>query len=117
MADGIRRKIKHDPAYLETLRSLARANSSKPGHMEKMRAASPPETLWLKALPSVTPEVRARAARTFSERCMAWCPRELRDEYRRLVTSKKLTAAQARQIILAQHEKNMAAFRRKLEAA
>lgn len=117
MAEGIRRKIKHDPAYLDTLRGLARANSSKPGHMEKMIAASVKAETWRKGQASLTPEIRAKGGRTFSDRYMAWCPRELRDEYRRLTGSKKIPAAQARAIILDQHEKAMAEFRQKLGAA
>lgn len=52
-----------------------------------------------------------------AEKRLGWCPHELRDEYRRLVDAKNFPPAEAREIILAQHEKNMADFRRKLGAA
>ncbi len=117
MADGIRRKIKHDPVFLETLRGLARANSSKPGHMERMVAASVQAQTWREGLANVTPDSHAKSGRTLSARRMAWCPPELRDQYRWLTATKKMKAAEAREIIIAQHEKNMAEFRRKLEAA
>lgn len=116
MAEGIRRKIKHDPVYLEKLRSLARANSSKPGHIAKMVEASVKAETWRVGQAALTPESYAKAGRTFSARYMAWCPPELRDEYRRLTGSKKIPAKQARAMILEQHDKAMADFRRKLSA-
>jgi uncharacterized Zn finger protein (UPF0148 family) len=61
-----------------------------------------------------TPENRLRAARTCSERRLGWCPPELRDEYRLLITRHKVKAAEAREIILRQHETDMARFRRSI---
>ena len=61
---------------------------------------------------ALTAEAIAHRGRKISDQRMAWCPRELRDEYRHLVRSKRLPAAEARVIILAQHEQDMAKFRR-----
>lgn len=44
---------------------------------------------------------RAHAGRKRTETCLAWCPPELRDEYRHLVRSKRLPAAEAKATILA----------------
>ena len=114
---GGEKKIKHDPLYLEKLRSMARSISSKPGHMQKMLEASLKAETWRIGQAAMTPESYAKAGRTLSAKCLAWCPPELRDEYRRLTASKKIPAKQARAMILEQHEKAMAEFRRKLGAA
>lgn len=60
---------------------------------------------------------RERSGKRRTETLMAWCPPELREDYRRLVYSCKMSAAEAREIILAQHDKDMRDFRRKLAAA
>lgn len=62
---------------------------------------------------SRSPECLKRIGRSRTETLLAWCPRELRDEYRRLLR-KRVKAAEAKEMILAQHEKDMAAFRRRL---
>lgn len=114
--DALRRKIAHDPAYLESCRDRARKMLG-PKQREAAREASKRSGAWRVAAAAITPEHRAKGAKRLSEQRLAWCPRELREEYRRLVYTKKVKAAEAREIILAQHEKNMAAFRRKLKAA
>lgn len=58
------------------------------------------------------PAILERRARSQSNTKMAWCPRELRAEYKRLVRTKKLPASEARAIILDQHERDMQTFRR-----
>jgi len=117
MVDGLHRKMKEDPIYLEKLKANARKNAAKPGNLEKMIEAGKRAETWRIALAATTPESYKRAGRTLSENRMAWCPRELRDQYRDLTVRKKIRAPQARAIILAQHEKNMADFRRKLGVA
>lgn len=62
-------------------------------------------------------EASVRGGKTLSARKLAHIPPEYRDEYRRLVDSKRMTAKEASAIILAQHNKDMADFRRKLGAA
>lgn len=65
-----------------------------------------------KAAIAADPTVLERRARSQSNTKMAWCPRELRAEYKRLVRTKKLPASEARAIILDQHERDMQTFRR-----
>lgn len=63
-----------------------------------------------------TPEARARRRQSMSDRKLSWCPPELRDEYRRLRRKKNLPASEAREIVLAQHERDMARFRERFAA-
>jgi hypothetical protein len=49
-----------------------------------------------------SPEVRKAAGRKTSEKRLAWCPAEHRDEYRTLIRAKGIPAAEARRIIEAQ---------------
>ncbi len=56
---------------------------SKPEHQAKSQA----------------PEAKRRAAAAQSDTKLAWCPRELRPEYRRLQVEKGLRAAEARAVI------------------
>ncbi len=46
-----------------------------------------------------SPEARAKAASATSDARLSWCPRERRAEYRAMVRSKGLTAAEARAAI------------------
>lgn len=73
--------------------------------------------LWEIGQASLTPQSRERAARTLEEKRLGHIPKELRGEYRHLVNNVRCSADEACAIILAQHEKNMAEFRRKLGAA
>lgn len=114
---ALRRKIALDPVYKQQCQERGRKQCATP----KMRAAATEAAkrsgAWRKAAAAVTPEDYARAVKRSAETRLGWCPAELRDEYRELVYRRKFKAAEAREIILAQHEKNMAAFRRKLGAA
>jgi len=67
-----------------------------------------------KARDGCTDESRKRGGKTHSARCLAHIPPEYRDEYRRLIKYKRLTANEASSAILAQHAKDMANFRKKL---
>lgn len=115
---GIRRKIKTDPAHVARLRERIIAAGKLPQAVEARRNSMKMCRVWERARggpPAGSPE-RIRAGQRQSETKMAWCPRELRDDYRRLVHSKKIPAAQARGLILEQHERNMAKFRRSIGA-
>ncbi|WP_158512713.1 hypothetical protein [Sphingobium sp. SYK-6] len=57
---------------------------------------------------NVTPEAIAKRVRTFRARKLSWCPPHLRDEYIRLMVNKHIPAAQAREIILAQWDADLA---------
>jgi hypothetical protein len=117
MTESLRRKIQSDPAYLERLRTLARANSSRPGHMEKMHEGRDRAKPWIKALAAVTPESYLKAGRRSADTKLAWCPPEYRAEYHRLTNAKRFTASEAKAMVLDQHAKDMAEFRRKLKVA
>lgn len=113
-----------DPEFqAKRLAGLRSAAALQPGTEQRRRAgrksaqkrmANPFYTAWLKNLvknvvqpASQTAEARAKrddaaAGRKISERKLSWCPVEYRSEYRRLVVSKGIKAAEARQIILAQ---------------
>lgn len=56
-----------------------------------------------------TAEELAIAAKRQSARKLSWCPPALRDEYRALVRSKRIPAAEARQMILAQYKRQIGA--------
>lgn len=107
-AEGIRRKFK-DPEHLAKMQRIARRNGQKarcdPAYAKQLseRGKILAETV-LKS-----PEVRARtmskasralAGRAIHEFHMGWCPVEYRDHYRRLVRSKRMPAADARQATL-----------------
>lgn len=72
---------------------------------------------WEKTPPEALAKWQKSGVIAARERHLGWCPHELRNDYRDLRVKKGLSATEAREIILAQHEKNMAAFRRKLGAA
>lgn len=70
---------------------------------------------WRDAIAAAsTPENRRLAAQSWTERRLGWCPPELRDHYRELLTRRHVPAAEAKEMILAQHEKNMREFRRSI---
>lgn len=116
MTAGLRRKMQSDPEYMQRVIALARANVARPEHRQKLTEAARRSGAWRKALAATTPESYLLAARRAAETKLSWCPPEYRDEYRRLTSTKRMRAHEAKAIILAQHEKDMAEFRRKLRA-
>lgn len=116
MTAGLRRKMQSDPEYMQRVIALARANVARPDHRQKLTEAAKRSGAWRKALAATTPESYQLAATRAAETKLAWCPREYRAEYRRLKDTKRMRAHEAKAIILAQHEKDMAEFRRKLSA-
>lgn len=116
MTAGLRRKMQSDPEYMQRVIALARANVARPEHRQKLTEAAKQSGAWRKALAATTPESYQLAATRAAETKLAWCPLEYRAEYRRLKDTKRMRAHEAKAIILAQHEKDMAEFRRKLSA-
>ncbi|KTF68662.1 hypothetical protein ACNFJ7_02100 [Sphingomonas sp. HT-1] len=51
---------------------------------------------------SNSPEAKRKAGAARTERTLGWCPAELRDQYRQLCASQRLSAAEARRIIEAE---------------
>lgn len=111
---GLKRKLAQDPIYREQCKARALKNCASETLRTAAKEASKRSGAWRKALAAVTPEDYKRGAARCAETKLAWCPPELRDAYRELMYRKKFKAAEARQIIMDQHEKDMAAFRRKL---
>ena len=113
---GMKRLFARDPVYLDEVRQRARSLIANGIGREARREAAIRINLWGLARGNQTPESRAKAGRSISATRLAWCPAELRGEYKRLVRSKKIPAAEARVLILEQHEKDMVEFRRKIAA-
>lgn len=118
-AAAIREKHKLDPTIRLRIAAGVKAFiAGSPEEQERRRNEPHLKDMHIKGVAAARhPEVLARRARTISEMRMAWCPKELREEYKYLTRIKSLRHAEAKRIILAQHEKNMADFRKSLEAA
>jgi len=113
---GIRWGMMEHPERKEAMRARLREVAQLPHATEARRARALEMRLWEKGhacIPAGS-EARKRGGRRRSETVMAWCPAELRQTYRELVYRKKLRAAEAKEIILEQHEKDMREFRRSI---
>lgn len=108
--EGWRLKMLADPAFLEAKReSMARARRCQDPEVNRRRIME--SRLWERAYVAITPETRARAGRSRTNSTLAWCPPELRDDYRRLLHRNDMNAASAKAAILDQHETNMRRLR------
>lgn len=103
-----------DPSQKERMRAIAERNLRTPKATEARRRAAQASGAWRKALAAVTPEDRRIAGARSRATKLAWCPPELRDDYVFLVKRRGWKAAEAREIILRQHETDMARFRRSI---
>jgi hypothetical protein len=100
-----------DPVYVAEHRARLQASVAKasqdPAFIERRRAHGLRQYRDCLSRPDVQakahgPDARKRAGRATSETRLAWCPVELRAEYRRLIRSKLIPAAEARRIIEAE---------------
>lgn len=82
--NGTRKRLATDPAFVEFRREQGRALGNRKLGMTHHGAGS---------------ALRAANGRKSSETKLAWCPIEYRAEYRRLIKSQNLKAAEARPII------------------
>lgn len=114
---GLQKKLMEDPIYREQCRQRALKNCQSPKLREASRQAAIRSQAWRKAAAAITPDDYRRGAQRGADTKLAWCPAEYRAEYHHLTNIKKFKAAEAKAIILAQHEKDMAEFRRKLGVA
>ena len=105
-----------DPESRERYRAAGIANLNGPGVRERALATIKERKTWKAASAAITPESRERGAIRTSDTVLGHIPRELRAEYRRLTRTKRLLAAEATEIVLAQHAKDMAVFRARLLA-
>lgn len=116
---GIVRGLQANPERKDRLREQIQAVGMLPQAVEARRQRFLTERIWERGIATLAanPELRALSGKRQSNTKMAWCPRELRDEYKRLVYSQKIPAAEAKAMILEQHERDMARFRQKVLAA
>jgi hypothetical protein len=111
---GIRRKYQADPLFLEQKRrDMRKANEAR--DIEALRLRMVEGRYWEKSNEGRPPghPSRKRAGVTMSNTKLADIPPHLRNEYRELSQRKHFSAAEARAIILAQHERDMERFRAK----
>jgi len=96
------------------MRKALAASMADPEQLERRREHG----RWLRAnvltrpdvvAKTVSPEVNAKRAASLSATRMRDIPAAMRDEYRRLVVTKKVPAAEAKAIILDQWKKQIAA--------
>lgn len=100
--------------YRERMRKALAASMADPEQLERRREHG----RWLRAnvltrpdvvAKTVSPEVNAKRAASLSATRMRDIPAAMRDEYRRLVVTKKVPAAEVKAIILDQWKKQIAA--------
>lgn len=83
-AEGLRRRIREDPAFAERRRAIGRRTGLLKRGMAQHPAGSP---------------LRLANGRKSAATKLAWCPPEYRDEYRRLIKRQNIPAAEARPMI------------------
>lgn len=111
---GIQTAMKKDPAKREAKRQAMLRIRATPKARESRRRVAQSIELWRlgnAAQPPGSPS-RVLAGARGSATKLAWCPPELRDEYRFLTKKVRLKAAEARRMIEQQHELDMARWRR-----
>lgn len=101
------RKALASPEVKAKIRNIVKKRSADPAYREKMREAGKRNYhLTIGSEKAIaarsTPEVIARRAKTHSERDLAWCPAEYRDQYRHLNTRCGIKADDARRMIFDQ---------------
>lgn len=109
------RALALNPELRESRREAGRKGANLPGERQRRSVAAKAQNLskiGRSARDSLSFE---KLSRSVSATRMAWCPPELRDEARRLTAGKRLPLAEVKEIILAQHERDIARFRAKLD--
>lgn len=111
----MKRRLKSDPEFLEAVRARAAKAARSPATNRARSERAKRLRLWEKGLPAANaPEVRARAAKATSATKLAWCPPHLRDQYRELLCKKRIKAAEAREMILAQDRAEVERLRNRM---
>ena len=115
-AAATRRYYQTHPEALEAKTRQLVAQTQKPEHGARARRMVMENRLWEQGHASYVAgsEAARRGGARLSAVRLAWCPPELRDEYRFLTNAKGYRAAEARAMIEDQHELQMACFRRAL---
>lgn len=118
-SEGLKRRYQIDPTYREKVRDHMRDLHNRPEI--KQAASERAKANRLSQIGKVAfladPEARERLGRSVRDSRLSWCPPELRSLYTELVKGKRIPSHEAREIIFAQHEHDMAVFRRKMGAA
>jgi hypothetical protein len=110
----IRRRFATDPGMRLRQREGLVRHFSQPEVKARLREAAQRNGLAAKGRAALTPEGLARRNRANSERIMGWCPPELREEAKWLRRHGHMPLEEVKQIILDQHERDMAQFRDRL---
>lgn len=109
--------LRSDPAKLAAAQERARRALALPQAREGAARMRETSQSWRKAqIASQTREARSKAGRTATATRLAWCPPHLRADYKHLLYSKGLRAAEARAIIEDQHAREISAMRARMEA-
>lgn len=111
VSEAQKRKFMRDPAARLAAQEQARRLFNLPQSKAARQRSARERQIWKIAAKGITPESRKIAGERSRATRLAWCPPELRDEYVRLIRSCRMNAAEARGIILRQHEADMARFR------
>lgn len=113
--EALRLAYRANPEWQEKIRAHCKNLSALP-HIRAARSEkAKAQRLHDLGFPGTqTEEAKRKMVRTRADRTLGWCPAHLRDEYRRLKVRHKMLAADARAIILEQHEADMRRFRAKL---
>lgn len=118
---AIQRKFQ-DPAHREKMRKAMLRTVAKMNEDPAYRARLVERGKHLAATALRSPQslakiasLRAENGRKRSETVMAWCPPKYRDEYRFLTVSKRMKAADARQLILDKMAAEMTPFERAMD--
>ena len=112
---GAKRALHANPVRLDAARARMCARNRTPEH--RAWAADRAREMKLHEIGhrfAHTPEAQAKRSVSSIATKLAWCPPHLRDDYRALIRVKKLRAAEAREIILAQDAAEVAAVRRRM---
>ena len=120
LSSTLKRKYQVDPEYRAAMRDRLRALAVNPKVQAIKSRSMKDNRIWEHArhLMHAGSPARQLAGKRIRETLLGWCPPERRDDYRHLVKMKHVSAADARAMILEEHERDMAAFRRKcMEAA
>lgn len=115
--NAIKRVFAYRPELSEGNRAFITALNKSPERRAQQAIISKQNRTIAHARKGLTPEVHKRIGQTQSRRRLAHIPPEYRDLYRCLMKKRGIKASDATAIVMAQHEKDMADFRRKLGVA
>lgn len=117
LSAAIRKRFQADPQFKADLQERARKASKSPKACKARKERWQREKMWeIGNEAARKPEARKKAAIATRNTRLAWCPPHLREDYLRLIYSNREKAADAKRIILEQHEAELRRFRAKAQA-